>query len=108
MSTKYPHLSRALGDENGYFNPADPSTAKSMCGLLNELNNLLSTDYELILQSISNKPITYVRVPRTSSDNAFTNSKEWVDVVTAAESNLFHGTLVVYFHLPKIRTRLSV
>jgi hypothetical protein len=24
-STKYPHLSRALGDENGYFNPADPS-----------------------------------------------------------------------------------
>jgi hypothetical protein len=29
-------------------------------------------------------------------------------VVTATESNLFHGTLVVYFHLPKIRTRLSV
>ena len=24
MSTKYPHLYQALGDENGYFGPADP------------------------------------------------------------------------------------
>ena len=31
-STKYPHLSRALGDEDGYIDPADPSALKSMQG----------------------------------------------------------------------------
>ena len=79
-STKYPHLSRALGDENGYFDPADPSVRKSMQGLLQEINHLLSTKYELNVRALSsNKPISYVRVPRTKSDHAFTNSKEWLD-----------------------------
>ena len=48
-SNKYPHLSRALGDEDGYFDPADPSVVKSMQGLLQEINNLMSTKYELNL-----------------------------------------------------------
>lgn len=79
-STKYHHLSRALGDENGYFDPADPSVRKSMQGLLQEINHLLSTKYELNVRALSsNKPISYVRVPRTKSDHAFTNSKEWLD-----------------------------
>ena len=69
-SNKYPHISRALGDEDGYFDPADPSVIKSMQGLLQEINNLLSTVYELNLRAItSNRPISYVRVPRTKSDN---------------------------------------
>ena len=48
-SNKYPHISRALGDEDGYFDPADPSVIKSMQGLLQEINHLLSTEYELNL-----------------------------------------------------------
>jgi hypothetical protein len=76
-SNKYPHLYRALGDEDGYFDQADPSVIKSMRGLLQEINNLLSTKYELNLRAITlNRPISYVRVPRTKSGNAFTNSKE--------------------------------
>ncbi len=51
-SNKYPHLSRALGDEDGYFDPADPSVIKSMQGLLQEINNLLSTKYELNLRDL--------------------------------------------------------
>jgi hypothetical protein len=46
---------------------------------LKELNHLLSTKYELNLRGISNQHISYVRVPRTTSDHAFTNSKEWLD-----------------------------
>ena len=42
-----------------------------MQGLLQEINHLLSTKYELNLRAItSNRPISYVRVPRTKSDNA--------------------------------------
>ncbi len=49
-STKYPHLSRALGDEDGYFDPADPGGEAYLCGLLQEINHLLSTKYELNIQ----------------------------------------------------------
>ncbi len=63
-STKYPHLSWALGDEDGYFDQADPSVQKSMQGLLQEINHLLSTKYELYVCAISsNRPILYVGVP---------------------------------------------
>jgi hypothetical protein len=92
-SNKYPHLSRALGDEDGYFDPADPSVIKSMQGLLQEINNLLSTKYELNLRAItSNRPISYVRVPRTKSDNAFTNSKEWLDTTITISGSQHGGT----------------
>ncbi len=42
----YPYLSRALGGEDG-FDPTNPSVKRSMCGLLTELNELLSTEYQL-------------------------------------------------------------
>ena len=44
-----------------------------------ELNNLLSTEYQLDVNGISNNKISYVRVPQTQSDRSFLNSKEWVD-----------------------------
>ena len=93
ISNKYPHLSRALGDEDGYFDPADPSVIKSMQGLLQEINHLLSTEYELNLRAItSNKPISYVRVPRTKSDNAFTNSNEWLNTAITISGSQHGGT----------------
>jgi hypothetical protein len=79
MSKLYPNLSHALGDDDGFFDPTDPLVDKSMRGLLKELNHLLSTKYELNLRGISNQYISYVRVPRTTSDHTFTNSKEWLD-----------------------------
>ena len=75
MAKSYPHLSKALGLEDG-FDPTDPHVQKSMRGLLTELNDILSTTYELNVSGISNKKISYVRVPQTNSDNSFCNSKE--------------------------------
>ncbi len=93
ISTKYPHLSRALGDDNGHFDPADPSVQTSLQGLLQEINHLLSSEYELNVRAISsNKPISYVCVPRTKSDNAFTNSKEWLDTAINVSGSPHRGT----------------
>jgi len=75
MSKLYPNLSHTLGDDDGFFDPTGPLVDKSMRGLLKDLNHLLSTKYELNLRGISNKHIFIVRVPRTTSEHAFTNSK---------------------------------
>jgi hypothetical protein len=63
-----------------------------MRGLLNELNNVLSTKYELNVQGVSNRQISYVRVPKTSSDHAFTNSKEWVNTSIKIAGSKHGGT----------------
>jgi hypothetical protein len=61
ISSKYPHLSRALGDNDGYFDPADPTIVKLMQGLLQEINHLLSKNYELNVCVLTlNKQISYV------------------------------------------------
>ena len=58
ISTTYPHLSQALGDDNGYFDPAEPSVQTSLRGLMQEINHLLSSEYELNVRTLSsNKPI---------------------------------------------------
>jgi hypothetical protein len=52
----------ALGDEDGYFDPTDPSIDKSMQEMLKEINDLFSFEYEFNVRAISsNKPISYVR-----------------------------------------------
>jgi hypothetical protein len=56
------------------------------------LNHLLSTKYELNLRGISNKHIVYVQVPTTSSDHAFTNSKEWLDTTIQIAGSKHNGT----------------
>jgi hypothetical protein len=75
-------------------------------GLLQEINHLLSTKYELNVQAISfNKPISYVQVPRTKTDNAFTNSKEWLDTAIKVSGSLHGGTFEsahwITYHLIK-------
>jgi hypothetical protein len=86
MDKQYPYLLQALGGEDG-FNPTNPSVKRSMCGLMTELNKLLSTEYLLDINGISNNKISYVRVPRTQSDRSFLNSKEWVNTaIQIAES----------------------
>jgi len=93
MSKLYPNLSHALGDDDGFFDPTDPLVDKSMHGLLKELNYLvLSTKYELNLRGISNQHISYVRVPRMTSDHTFTNSKEWLDTVIKISGSIQGGT----------------
>ncbi len=80
------------GDDNGHFDPVDPSIQTSLQGLLQEINHLLSSEYKLNVRAISsNKPISYyVCVPR-KSDNAFTNSKEWLDTTIKISGSLHGG-----------------
>jgi hypothetical protein len=83
----YPLLSRALGQEDG-FNPSDPTIQKYMRALLAELIDLLSTNYKLNVIDSSNNTLSFVRVPKTSSDRSFQNTKEWLDVaIKIAASN---------------------
>ena len=81
MDKQYPYLSRALGGEVG-FDPTNPSVKRSMCGLMKELNELLSTEYQLDVNGISNNKISYGisygRVPWTQSDCSFLSSHKWV------------------------------
>jgi len=79
MANSYPHLVPALGVGEDGFDPTNPSVQKSMRSLLSELNDLLSTTYQLDVSGLSNKRISHVRVPRTKSDRSFWNSKEWID-----------------------------
>jgi hypothetical protein len=88
----YPHLLRALGKEEDGFNPADPTIQKIMRGLLAELIDLLSKDYELNIIDSANNSVSYVRVPKTSSDRSFQNSKEWLDVSIKVAGTKHGGT----------------
>ncbi len=60
MAKSYPHLLRALGVGEDGFDPTNPSVQKSMHSLLSELNDLLSTKYQLDVNGLSNKRISYV------------------------------------------------
>jgi hypothetical protein len=105
MSKLYPNLSHTLGDDDGFFDPTDPLVDKPMRGLLKELNHLLSTKYELNLRGISNQHISYVRVPRTTSDHAFTNSKELLDTAInisgSKKGGMFQPAYCIANHLIK-------
>ncbi len=64
-----------------------------MRGLLQRINHLLSTKYELNIRAISsNKPTSYIQVPRTKTDNAFTNSKEWFNTTIKVSGSQHSGT----------------
>jgi len=69
----YPHLLHALGKEEHGFNPRDPSIQKIMRGLSAELIDLLCKDYELNIIDSANNSVSYIRVPKTSSDRSFQN-----------------------------------
>ena len=88
----YPHLLRALGKEEDGFNPADPTIQKIMRGLLAELIDLLSKDYELNIIDSANNSVSYIRVPKTSSDRSFQNSKAWLDVAIKVAGTKHGGT----------------
>ncbi len=104
MASSYPFLSKALGvEDGGCFDPTDPSVQKSMRSLLREVNALLSTTYELNTIDMSNNTIRYVRVPRTSSDCSFCNSKEWFDaaiqISRSKQNDTFNAACHIADHL---------
>ena len=73
-----------------------------MPGLLTELNELLSTEYQLDVNGISNNKISYVRVPRTQSDPSFLNSKEWVDTaieIAGSKQSTFESAKRITNHI---------
>ncbi len=79
LAVDYPHLSCALGQEDG-FNPVDLTTQKIMQLLLAELLHLLSSDDELNAIDSQNNKLSYIQVPKTSNNRSFHNTKEWLDV----------------------------
>jgi hypothetical protein len=87
-----PHLLRALGKEEDGFNSADPTIQKIMRGLLKELIDLLSKDYELNFIDSANNSVSYICVPKTSSDRSFQNSKEWLDAAIKVAGTKHKGT----------------
>ena len=92
IDNDYPLLPLALGQEDG-FNPSDPTIQKDMQALLAELIDLLSTYYELNVIDSRNKTLSsFVRVPKTSSNRSFQNSKEWLDVSIKIAGSKHRGT----------------
>ena len=92
MAKSYPHLVRALGVGEDGFDPTNPSVQKSMRSLLSELNDLLSTTYQLDVSGLSNNRISYVRVPQTKCICSFWNSKEWIDTAIQISGSKHGGT----------------
>jgi hypothetical protein len=101
----YPQLSCALGKEDG-FNPADPTIQKIMRALLAESIGLLSKDYELNLIDSANNSVSYVRVPKTSSNQSFQNTKEWLDVAIKIAGSKHGGTFKSAYHITNHLIRL--
>jgi hypothetical protein len=94
VETMYPHLSHALGGENDGFDMTNPSVLKSMLALLTELTHIFSTEYKFKVKDIAKvgHEISYVRVPKTSSNRSFQNSKEWLDAAIQIAGSKHKGT----------------
>ncbi len=90
---------RALGKEEYGFNPADPTIQKIMRGLLAEFIDLLSKDYELNFIDSANNSVSYIRVPKTSSNRSFQNSKVWLDVAIKVAGTKHGGTNEAAYHI---------
>lgn len=73
----YPALSNLFGET---FDPFHPDTQTSMRTLLSEIMHILDASREgLTVKDFGGHDISFVRVPRTSNDHSFNNSKSWVD-----------------------------
>ncbi len=94
----YPHLCSALGLDDG-FDPTSPSIQKSMVGLLTEIHCYFSNEFELVIRGYGNKNIHYIRVPQTSSNDSFRNSKEWLDVAIRVSESKEGSTFNSAYHI---------
>jgi hypothetical protein len=101
VETLYPHLSCALRGENNGFDLTNPSVLKSMQALVTELAHIFSTEYELKVKDIAKvgHEISYVRIPRTSSDRLSQNSKEWLDAAIQIAGSKHKGTFKSAYHM---------
>jgi len=73
----YPILAGIYGDE---FDPVDHKTLDSVRSMLSEIVHLLDASREgLKVKGFGGHNIMFVRVPRSSSDKSFNNTKSWVD-----------------------------
>jgi len=77
-----------------------PTSMGKMRALLAELIELLGKDYELnVIDSSNNTQLTYVRVPKTSSNRSFHNSKEWLDVAIKVAGTKHGGTFEAAYRI---------
>jgi hypothetical protein len=95
----YPHLLQALGGEDGCFDPTNPAVLRSMRSLLSELNDLLSSMYQLDVSGLSHNKLSYVQVPWSKSNRSFFNSKEWVNTAIQISGSNHGGTFEAAYHI---------
>jgi len=75
---KYPSLFKALG---GSLDPEDPEAHKMIDSLLSEITELRVEDFELSFKDKRQQEVSYVKVPKPGSSNAWTNTKGFLDKV---------------------------
>jgi hypothetical protein len=71
-----------------------------MVALLTEVNHLVSTEYELVIQGYGITSIHYVRFPQSSSDDSFCHTKEWLDVAVNISGSKEGDTFNSAYHIP--------
>jgi hypothetical protein len=94
----YIHIYCKLWGWDDGFNLTNRSVCRLMHSLLRELNDLLSTEYQLNVSGISNHR-TYVRVPRTKSNSSFRNSKEWLNTAIKISGSKQGGIFELAYHI---------
>jgi hypothetical protein len=70
-----------------------------LVALLTELNRLFIIEYELVIRGYGNKLIHYVRVPKTSSDDSFRSTKEWLDIAIRISGSKEGDTYNSAYHI---------
>ena len=88
----YIHIYCKLWGWDDGFNLTNRSVCRLMHSLLRELNDLLSTEYQINVSGISNHRISYIRVPHTKSNSSFRNSKEWLGTAIKISGSKHGGT----------------
>jgi hypothetical protein len=100
---KYPNVRRALGvADDAVFDPSEPATNKSMQLLLSELVDIMCKGNELTVNSNNGKLLSFVKVPKTSTDRSFLNSKKWLDDAIHIAGSKHDGTFEYYVQRERV------
>jgi hypothetical protein len=93
----YPILAGIYGDE---FDPGAHKTLDSVKLMLSEIVHLLDASREgLKVMGLGGHDIMFVRVPHSSSDKSFNNTKSWVDEALKYNGSTHGRTFESAFHV---------
>jgi hypothetical protein len=93
----YPILAGVYGNK---FDPVDHKTLKSIRLMLLEIVHLLDASQEgLKVKDFGGHNVVFIRVPCSSSDKSFNNTKSWVDEALKINGLTHGGTFESAFHV---------